>query len=99
MEFLQMFLRNTFQKILIILVHTITRGNHNSIRNEGFHCYWKRSRKINLPYNVSIRQWLQVLLFALYIWNEGKVVGTEISHSVVAIYMEFPFPVDLSPER
>ena len=41
-----MFNKN-FQEILLIPVHTVARGNHKSIINEGFHRYLNKAQKIN----------------------------------------------------
>ena len=38
-------------------------------------------------------------IFLLYAWNEGLVDGTDIAKSLVAIGIEFPYPIELSPER
>ena len=37
--------------------------------------------------------------FSFYAWNLGSVYGTDIDLSVVDIVKDFPFPIDLSPER
>ena len=42
---------------------------------------------------------MQGVFFAMYAWNAGPLDGTDIAQSVVYIGREFPFPIELSPER
>ena len=42
---------------------------------------------------------MQGVFFSFYDWNTGPVDGTDIDRSVVYIGMEYPSPIDLSPER
>ena len=88
---------NNFQEILLIPVHAVARENHKEVINEGFHRYFNKVQKINLEEKVSLHEWLQGILFALYAWNSGQLDGTGIAQSVVDISREFPFPIDLSP--
>ena len=67
-----MFKKN-FQQTLIIPVHTVARGNHKTIRNEGFHRYLNKVQNINTSDKGSLNQWSQGVLFALYAWNTGPV--------------------------
>ena len=39
------------------------------------------------------------IIFALYAWDSSPVDITDISQSVVDIYREFPFPIEISPAR
>ena len=84
---------------MLIPVNAVTRGNHKSIKNEGFHRYLNKVHKINSADKGSLNQWLQGVIFALYAWNEAPVDGSDIARLVVAIGREFPFPIDLPPER
>ena len=59
----------------------------------------KKAQKIKSAEKGSLHQWLQGVLFALYTWNAGPVDGTEIDWSVVAIGIDFPFLINLSPAR
>ena len=90
---------NTFQDTLLIPVHAVARGNHKEIINEGFHRYLKKVQKINSVDKGSLHQWLQCVLFSMYDWNSCTADGTDIAQSVVAIVREFPFIIDISPER
>ena len=45
----------------------------------------------------GLHQWLQGVLFSLYDCNSVPVYGTYITWSVVAIIIEFPFQIYLSP--
>ena len=58
------------QEKLIIPVHAVERGNHKEIRNKGFHHYLDKVQKINSSYKGSLKQWLQGVFFALYVWNK-----------------------------
>ena len=71
--------KNTFQETLLITVHTVARGNHKEITNEGFHRYLNNVQKINSEDKGSLNQWFQGLFFSLYAWNEGPVDRTEIA--------------------
>ena len=55
--------------------------------------------KINSADKGSLHQLFQGIFFALYIWNSVPVDGTYITLSVVDIEKEFPFTIDLTPER
>ena len=70
--------KNNFQEALLILIHAVARGNHKEIRNEGFHRYFNKVHKINSVDKVSLNQWSQGVLFALYTWNADPVDGDEI---------------------
>ena len=37
--------KNTFQETLLIPVHTVPRGKHKAIKNEGFNMYLNRYRR------------------------------------------------------
>ena len=89
--------RKKFHDTLIIPVHEVAKVNHKSIINEGFHRYLKKLQKIKSVYKVSLHQWLQVVLFAIYVWNTGPVDVNYIDQSVVSIGRELPFTIYLSP--
>ena len=91
--------KKTFQENLLIPVHAVTRVNHKAIINEGFHRYLNKVQKINSSDKGSLHQWVQGIFFALYACNAGPVDGIDISQSVVAIGIEFPFIIDLSSAR
>ena len=78
MHFSRMF-RNTLEKILLIPLHAVARGNHKSIIKEGFHGYFNRVHKINSSNNGIFHKWLQGLLFSLYDCNSVLVDRTAIS--------------------
>ena len=67
-----------FQETLLILVHAVARGNHKSIRNEGFHQYLNKVKKIKSEDKGSLHQWLQRGVF-MYACNAGLVDRTDIS--------------------
>ena len=46
---------------------------------KGFRRYFKKVQNINSEDNISLHQWLQGVLFALYAWNEVPVDGTNIA--------------------
>ena len=48
-----MFKKN-FQETLLIPVHSVSRGNHKEIINEGFNMYLNKVQKINSADNVSL---------------------------------------------
>ena len=56
-------------------------------------------QKINSADKGSLHQWLQGVFFVLYDCNSGPVDETDIDQSLVAIGREFPFLIELSPER
>ena len=76
-------------------MHEETTRNYN----EGFHRYLKNVHRIKSVEKGSLHECLQGVLFALYDWNTGPVDQTEITQLVVAIGKEFPFTLDLFPER
>ena len=88
--------KKTFQETLITPVHAFSRGNHKVIINEGFHRKFNKAQKINSADKVSLHQWLQGVLFALYAWSAVPVDRTDIARSVVAIGIVFPFLIYLS---
>ena len=53
-------------------------------------------QKINSSDKGSLHQWSKGVFFALYAFNTGPVDGTNISKSVVAIFRELTFPIDIS---
>ena len=69
----------TFQETLLIPVHIVARGNHEAIRNEGFHMYLNKVQDIKSADKGSLHQWLQGIFFALYTWNTGPIDGTDIA--------------------
>ena len=71
--------KKTFQETVLIPVHAVSTGNHKSIRNEGFHRYLNKLQKINSVDKVSLHQWLQGVLFAIYDWNTVPVDETDIA--------------------
>ena len=72
-------LRNNFQETLLIPVHTVARGKHKAVINEGFHRYLNRVKNIKSADKGSLHQWFQGVLFALFDWNAGPVDGTNIA--------------------
>ena len=88
---------NTFQETFLIPVHAAARGNHKSIRNEGFRRYLDKVHNINSADKGSLHQRLKGVFFALYAWNAFPVDGTDIAQSLMDIGIELPFPIDLSP--
>ena len=83
---------------LLIPVHMVALENHKSIRNERFHQYLNKVKRINTADKGSFHQWLQGVMFAIYGWNVAPIDGTDLSWSFVAVGQEFPFPVDMSSE-
>ena len=51
--------KKTFQWTIIIPVYAVERGNHKAIRNEGFHIYLNKLKKIKSSDKSSLQQWLQ----------------------------------------
>ena len=49
--------KKTFQYTLLNPVHTVSRGKHKAIRNDGFHRYLNKVQKIKSAYKVSLHQW------------------------------------------
>ena len=70
--------KNTFQDILLVPGHSVARGNHKAVINEGFHRYLNKVHKIHLPEKSSVHQWLQGVFFIMYSWNSVPVDGTGI---------------------
>ena len=89
--------KNTFQVTLLIPVHAVSIVNHKAIRNEGFRRYLDKVHNINSADKGSLHQRLKGVFFALYAWNAFPVDGTDIAQSLMAIGIELPFPIDLSP--
>ena len=71
--------KNNYQETLLISVHSVARGNHKPIINEGFHRYLNKVQKIKPAYKGRFRQWLQCVFFTLYAWNAGPVDVTDIA--------------------
>ena len=90
---------NTLQETLLILIHEVTRSKHKSIIKKGFHRYLNKEKIINSADKGIIHQLPQGVFFALYDCNSVPVDGTDLDLSVVAIGIELPFPIDLSPAR
>jgi len=83
-------------RTLLITVDAVSRDNHKAIRNERFHRYLKKVQGINTATTMSMHQWKQGTLFALYAWNAGPIDGTDITRSYAALGRSFPFPIDLA---
>jgi len=65
-------------ELLGIPVEPVAPENHKAVRNERFHRYLNKVQKINTANKQSYHQWIQGILFALYAWNAGPIVGTDI---------------------
>jgi hypothetical protein len=83
-------------RTLLITVDAVSRENHKAVRNERFHRYLKKVQGINTATTMSMHQWKQGTLFALYAWNAGPIDGTDITRSYAALGRSFPFPIDLA---
>ena len=53
--------KKPFQDTLLILVHTVARGDHKAIINKVFHLYLNKVQKINSAEKGSLQKWLQGL--------------------------------------
>ena len=70
---------NNFQETSTIPVYAVARVNHKAIIHKGFHNYLNHFQKINSHGNGIIFQLLQVVFFALYVWNIDPVYTMEIA--------------------
>ena len=77
-------LKNNFQDTLLILVHSVTRGDNKEIINKYFHHYLNKVQKINSAGNGSFQQWFQGVLFELCECNEVPVYLATLAWSLLA---------------
>jgi hypothetical protein len=61
--------------------------------------YLRKVLKIMTNKGNSVRIALEAILLLLYTWNSYPIPGTDISRSLVAVGLEFVFPIDYSTNK
>ena len=65
-------------ELLLIPFHVVSAENHKAIRNERFHRYLNKVKKIHAADCQSLSQWMMGACFAQYAWNALPIDGTNI---------------------
>ncbi len=80
--------------LLKINCHILSGANHNPMLVERVNRYLNKELHIMCNEQDSIRVALEAILLLLYAWNSCPVPGMDISRSLVAVGLEFAFPIN-----
>jgi hypothetical protein len=85
--------------LLKLNCHILSSKNHNPTIVERVNRYLMKGLKIMCNERDSVRVALEAILLLLYAWNSCPVPGTDKSCSLVAIGLEFAFPINFSTNK
>ena len=85
--------------LLQINCHVLSSENHNPMIVERVNRYLTKGLKIMTNERDSVCVALEAILLLLYAWNSCPIPGTDISRSLVAVGLEFAFPIDYSTNK
>ena len=71
-------------KLLKLQHHLSAKGNHNAILVERFNRFLNSGLRIFTMDHGTIRVFLEGAEMVTYAWNSAPVVGTDLSHSLLA---------------
>ena len=85
--------------LLQINCHVLSSANHNRMLVERVNRYLNKGLKITCSECNSVCIAEEAILLFLYAWNSFPVLGTDTSHSFVAVGQEYAFSIDYSTRK